>query len=83
VQIVVTDPHAFRSVRTAVEIMTAIKQISPAAISIRSSAMFDRDWGTDQVRAMLESGAGPDAIVSAWEPKLRAFAAIRERFLLY
>jgi hypothetical protein len=44
---------------------------------------MDRDWGTDAVRLALSAGAGPDAIVAAWEPQLRAFRALRERYLLY
>jgi uncharacterized protein YbbC (DUF1343 family) len=83
VELIITDPRSFRSVRTAIEILFAIKQTAPSALSIRSAAAFDRDWGTDRVRQMLEEGSGPDAIAGSWEPKLRAFSALRERYLLY
>jgi uncharacterized protein YbbC (DUF1343 family) len=81
VALTVTDPHAFPSVRTAVEILCAARAQGKYAVS--SATGMDRDWGTDEVRRDLEAGASPAAIVAAWEPKLRAFRALRERYLLY
>jgi uncharacterized protein YbbC (DUF1343 family) len=77
----VTDPHAFPSVRTAIEILCAARAQGKYAVA--GAAGMDRDWGTDAVRLALSAGAGPDAIVAAWEPQLRAFRALRERYLLY
>ncbi|MBD5635896.1 MAG: DUF1343 domain-containing protein, partial [Candidatus Eremiobacteraeota bacterium] len=53
VELIVTDPHAFRAVRTAVEILVAVRKIDPAAISIRNAAGLDKDWGTDTLRRGL------------------------------
>ncbi len=83
VLLVITDPHAVRSVRTAVEIMTAVRSVSPSAISVASERLFDRDWGTDDVRRRLLAGESADQIVNAWQPKLSAFLAMRSRYLLY
>jgi uncharacterized protein YbbC (DUF1343 family) len=80
-QIHVTDPRAFPSVRTAVELLAAAR--AQGKFAITSAAGFDRDWGTDRVRAGLAAGATPDAITAAWEPGLAAFRALRAPYLLY
>jgi uncharacterized protein YbbC (DUF1343 family) len=80
-QIHVTDPAAFPSVRTAVEMLAAAR--AQGKLRIASASGFDRDWGTDTVRTALLDGAAPDAIVAAWEPSLAAFRALRANALLY
>jgi len=83
VELVVTDVRSFRAVRTAVEILVAVRKVDPSVLSIRSAAMLDRDWGTDALRKGLTDGLDPDAILRQWEPATRAFAEMRERYLLY
>ncbi len=82
VELVVTDPHAFRAVRTAVEILVAIRHIAPGAIALHAAAL-DRDWGTDLLRRGLSDGLDADAILRQWEPQTHAFETLRERYLLY
>jgi len=77
----VEDAHAFPSVRTAVELLAAAR--AQGRLRIEHAAFFDRDWGTDTVRRALLDGASPDSIVASWEPGLRAYRALRERYLLY
>jgi uncharacterized protein YbbC (DUF1343 family) len=81
VTLTVTDPHAFPSVRTALELLCAAR--AQGKFHVAHAAIMDRDWGTAQVRTMLEAGAAPDAILATWEPGLRAFADERARYLLY
>lgn len=83
VELVITDARAFRAVRAAVEILCAVRKIEPAALSIRSAASLDRDWGTDTLRRGLLDGLDADAILRAWEPATHAFEELRERFLIY
>jgi uncharacterized protein YbbC (DUF1343 family) len=83
VQLVITDPRSFRSVRTAVEILTAVRAVAPGAVAIASEKIFDRDWGTDDVRRELLAGESADRIVNEWQSRLTAFAALRARYLLY
>ncbi|GAC1305970.1 MAG: DUF1343 domain-containing protein [Vulcanimicrobiaceae bacterium] len=83
VELVVTDPRAFRAVRTAVEILVAVRKISPATISVHSAVGLDKDWGTDTLRRGLEDGLDADAILRQWEPATRAFVEMREKYLLY
>jgi uncharacterized protein YbbC (DUF1343 family) len=77
----VAEPASFPSVRTAVELLAAAR--AQGKLRIASASGFDRDWGTDRVRAALAAGASPDEIVAAWEPNLQRFRALRERYLLY
>ena len=83
VEVIVTDPRAFRAVRTAVEILVAVREIEPAAISISSAAGLDKDWGTDTLRKGLEGGLDANEILAQWIPATRAFETLRERYLLY
>jgi uncharacterized protein YbbC (DUF1343 family) len=83
VELVITEPTAFRAVRAAVEILVAVRQISPATIVVRDPAGLDKDWGTDSLRRGLEDGLDADEILNQWEAGTRAFESLRERFLLY
>jgi uncharacterized protein YbbC (DUF1343 family) len=83
VELVLTDTHAFRAVRTAVELLVAVRKVAPSALSIRSAAMLDRDWGTDTLRKGLEAGLDPSDILHGWEPGTFAFERLREPYLLY
>jgi uncharacterized protein YbbC (DUF1343 family) len=52
-------------------------------LHVAHAATMDRDWGTDTVRRALLEGASADAIVASWQPSLRAFDALRRKYLLY
>ncbi len=82
VELVVVDAHAFRAVRTAVELLVAVRKTNERFISIGAAAL-DRDWGTDTLRKGLQDGLDADEILAQWEPATRAFVAMRERYLLY
>jgi len=82
VELIVTAPHAFRAVRTAVEILVAVRRISPGTLTLGATGL-DKDWGTDTLRKGLEDGLDADAILSQWTPATRAFEALRTRYLLY
>jgi uncharacterized protein YbbC (DUF1343 family) len=82
VEIDVDDPHVFPSVRTAVELMCAARDLG-RYVRIHSAETMDRDWGTDTVRKALIAGESSDAIVAAWQPKIPAFLALRDKYLLY
>jgi uncharacterized protein YbbC (DUF1343 family) len=82
VEIDVDDPHAFPSVRTAVELMCAARDLG-RDVDVHNVRTMDIDWGTDTVRKELRAGASPDAIVAAWQSKIPPFLALRDRYLLY
>jgi uncharacterized protein YbbC (DUF1343 family) len=82
VELILTDRHSFRAVRTAVEILVAVRKVAPAAISIHAASL-DKDWGTDTLRRGLEDGLDAPDIVAQWEERVREFEASRTRYLLY
>ncbi len=82
VELIVTDGRAFRAVRTAVEILVAVRAIAPGSIVLHETSL-DRDWGTDLLRRGLSEGLDADAVLSQWEPQTHAFEALRQRYLLY
>ncbi|MDQ2664034.1 MAG: DUF1343 domain-containing protein [Candidatus Eremiobacteraeota bacterium] len=82
VELVVYDPRVYPAVRTAVELLTTARDISPSTIRIGAKAL-DTDWGTDSLRRGLLSGESAAAIESGWAAGLERFRALRARYLLY
>jgi uncharacterized protein YbbC (DUF1343 family) len=82
VELIVFNPGIFPAVRAAVEILCAVHDLSPGALKLDAAAL-DRDWGTDQLRLLLERGAAPNTILSAFAPGKQAFEALRKHYLLY
>ncbi len=76
------DPRRFVPVRTAVEILVAVRSLDPRRIDVKAAAL-DRDWGTDSLRRGLLDGSSAGAIVSSWAQRLSEFRAVRARYLLY
>ncbi len=83
VQLMVFDPRRFYAVRTAVEILVAIRDLFPHAIDIVSVSGLDRDWGTDTIRTALLAGASAHAILGQWTASVAQFESLRRRYLLY
>jgi uncharacterized protein YbbC (DUF1343 family) len=83
VELLVFDGHAYRAVRTAVEILAAVKRIAPGALDLHDAAALDKDWGTDSLRLGLNENLSPDEILRRWEPGRKAFEDLRARYLLY
>jgi beta-N-acetylhexosaminidase len=82
VELIVTGPRQFRAVRTAVEILVAVRKIAPGQFAINSAAL-DKDWGTDSLRRGLEDGLDVETILRRWEPATQAFETMRQRYLIY
>lgn len=83
VELVIFDPRRFVAVRTAVEILVAVRDLFPHAIHVASVEALDRDWGTDSLRSSLLAGASASAIVEQWHDSVAEFKLLREGFLLY
>jgi uncharacterized protein YbbC (DUF1343 family) len=82
VEIDIDDPHAFPSVRTAIELLCAAREVGPY-VRVHNAKTLDRDWGTDTVRRAVVAGEAPDAIVRATQAEIPAFLALRDKYLLY
>ncbi len=83
VELQLLDPRRVLAVRTAVEILVAVRDLFPKVIRIKSVAGLDRDWGTDSFRQAFLAGEGADAILDRWAARVAAFKALRERYFLY
>jgi uncharacterized protein YbbC (DUF1343 family) len=76
------DPRRFAPVRTAVEILVAVRSLDPHALDVKASAL-DRDWGTASLRKGLADGLSAGEIVSGWSDGVAAFRTLRAKYLLY
>ncbi len=83
VELAIFDYARFAAIRTAVEILVAVRTIAPHVIDVREPASLDRDWGTDKLRVGLLHDASAEAIIASLDDMLATFRAERERFLLY
>jgi hypothetical protein len=70
-------------VRTAVEILVAVRGIAPRVIDVKSPSGIDRDWGTDALRAGILSGQGAEEIMDTWSVPTQHFREMRDAYLLY
>lgn len=82
VELDVYDPHVFPAVRTAVELVTAVRNVSPRTIDIHAKPLAT-DWGTDTLGTDLASGESAQQIEAQWQSALARFEAIRAKYLLY
>lgn len=78
----VFDPHVFRSVRAAVELLTAARDVWRNPLPVERTPLA-RDWGTDYLADALEQGLSAEAIERHWQPDLESFMPIRAKYLLY
>lgn len=82
VELEVFNPHVFPSVETAVEILTAVRDIDPHFMKYDTREQ-DIDWGTDSLWKDLKAGMGANQIERQWQPALQRFKAERAKYLLY
>jgi uncharacterized protein YbbC (DUF1343 family) len=95
VELVVTDPAAFRSYRTGVELLATIRRLAPDRFAWRTAPYefvtdrpaIDLLTGGAECREAIETGNGSaDWIadwISTWDADEKAFRAEREEILLY
>ena len=83
VELELIDPRRCLAVRTAVEILVAVRDLFPEVINIKSVAGLDRDWGTDSFRQAFLARKTAEAILAQWTPRVVDFRSLRERYLLY
>ncbi|HZY99687.1 MAG TPA: DUF1343 domain-containing protein [Candidatus Baltobacteraceae bacterium] len=82
VELDVFDERRFAAVRTAVEILTAVRDLFPSALHVKATEL-DRDWGTDSLRRGLIGGKGASEIVDGWSVAVERFKTMRQTYLLY
>jgi uncharacterized protein YbbC (DUF1343 family) len=82
VELDVYDPSKFQAVRTSVELLTAVRDISPTTIKVDAKPL-DIDWGTDTLRLGLTRGDSAEQILAGWQPAVNRFKTLRAKYLLY
>lgn len=90
-QIHVLNRHAFRPVRTAVELMAGFYRQNPARFPWREPPYeYEHDkepidilYGSDRLRAAIDAGGDVRALIASWAPDEDAFRTTREKYLLY
>jgi uncharacterized protein YbbC (DUF1343 family) len=83
VELDIFEPHRFYAVRTAVEILVAIRDLFPHVIRIPSVSGLDRDWGTDSFRQAFLAGHSARDILAQWTLAVARFEVLRRPYLLY
>jgi uncharacterized protein YbbC (DUF1343 family) len=82
VELHVVNPHVFRAVRSALEILAAIRDIDPGTEQF-GGRLESINWGTDLVWKDLQAGDSASQIESQFEPSLQRFMHLRAKYLLY
>ena len=85
VQLHVTDAGAFVPVRTGVALLKAIHDLYPEEFRFApgTPSFFDRLAGNAWIRQAIVQGDPVEAIEARWQPGLRRFVELRQRYLLY
>ncbi|MBI1387110.1 MAG: DUF1343 domain-containing protein [bacterium] len=77
----VTTPEEADPIRLTVELICAARDLFPN--SFKSRTYLDELWGSENLRAMLESGASAKEILKTAQDDLDRFRAVRAKYLLY
>lgn len=80
IRFAVTDPRAYRPVRTALLLIDEIKRMHPREFAWGPT--INRLTGSDKVRQAIDEGRLP-ALLDEWDREAAAFAESRKPYLLY
>ena len=87
VQLHVMDPSLYKPLTTTVYVLVEIHKMYGNRLLFRRPRrglpLFDRVWGTRQVRLGIMRGDDAATIVARWQPALQQFLVLRQRYLLY
>jgi len=90
-QLHISDAETFEPIRTAVALLSAAKQLAPAAFAWTTPPYeyeevlppIDMLWGHDGLRSGVDTGATVDEIMRGVDTELTDFGDSVARFLLY
>lgn len=91
VQVIASDPDAFRPFATYLVLIREARRLAPAEFAWREEPYefetrhkaIDLLLGRAEIRSLIERGASLEEMEASWEPGLRAFIDERRAFLLY
>lgn len=78
----ITDRDAFEPYKAGVALLWAVHRLHADRL-VWNDAVLDRLTATPRLKAMLTSGARPEAIFAAWAPEVAAFGRVAAPYLLY
>ncbi len=82
VRLVLTDRDRYDPTVAGVTLLLEARRLAGERWEWRPSH-FDRLAGTERLRHAVEEGRSLEEIVTAWEPELEAFRALRRPYLIY
>lgn len=83
VRLRLTDPHAYRPLRTALAILVAVRKLHPEHFQLAGDEAWGKHWGELGSREKLRAGASVEEIEAAWAAGRAEFEAARARALMY
>lgn len=83
VQLVLDDPRAFRPLRTALALMTALERTHPGRAEYEEERILGIHWGRADVVDLVRAGRTAAEIEALFAPDVAAFLARRTPYLLY
>lgn len=83
VRLRLTDPRAYRPIRTSIAILTTLQAMYPENLVFKDERPVGIHWGNTELRRQLEAGLGSDAIIDSWRSGNIEFEAARQRALIY
>jgi uncharacterized protein YbbC (DUF1343 family) len=81
VQVYVKDRSKYNSIRTALDIITACRDLYPEKFGFGKT--FDLLTGSKSVRDAIVAGFSTDAIIDGWQQDLETFKKLRAKYLHY
>lgn len=83
VRLRLTDPKAYRPIRTSIAILTTLQAMYPDKLLFKEERPVGIHWGNATLRKQIEIGMSADAIIESWREGNAEFAAARQRALIY
>jgi uncharacterized protein YbbC (DUF1343 family) len=85
VHIHILDKNEFKPIVTQVHVLTVIQKLYPDQRIFNSKRinMFDKAFGTDEIRKAILRGDSAEKIIASWNDQLEEFNKIREKYLIY
>jgi hypothetical protein len=65
-----------------IAVLWAVQQLHGDRL-VWNDAVLERLTATPRLKAMLLAGRTPSEIYASWDAEVRAFLAVREKYLLY